>query len=65
VKESIHAAIFDLLVPDKCMLPVGKFSFMLRQLKIGCMSIIDFVPLGRLPLSDTPLGKMQSIHDAT
>jgi hypothetical protein len=49
VKESIHAAIFDLLVPDNCMLPVGNFSFMLRHLKIGCMSISDFVPLDRIP----------------
>ena len=62
LKESIHAAFFDLSLPGNCILPVGNFSFELRHLKIGCMSSIDFVPLGRIPLSDTPLGNMQSVR---
>ena len=65
VKESSHGAIFALLVSCNFILPVGNCSCMLRQVKIGCMSIIDFVPLGRMPLHDTPLGNMQSIHEDT
>lgn len=29
------------------------------------MSTIDFLPSGRIPLNDTPLGNMPSIHDDT